>query len=165
VYNAFTLKLILTEYPEIESIRDIGGFFSSPWKRKFITINGREMHLDNVEKDVLIPVFRDPRLHFAINCASKSCPPLISVPYEGESLEVQLQENAVAFINDERFNVLEGNTMWLSSIFKWYNDDFSDEPLAYVTQYAKGELQTRLKNPAKGVRVKYLKYDWSMNGK
>ncbi|BBD07882.1 DUF547 domain-containing protein [Desulfovibrio ferrophilus] len=164
VYNAFTLKLILSEYPGVESIRDLGGLFSSPWKRKFIVIGGQELHLDNVEKDILIPEFKDPRVHFAINCASKSCPPLLTEPYEGQRLNEQLTERARSFVNDGRNVVLQGEMLSVSRIFKWYGDDFGDVA-QYLMRYATGDLAQGMRALGPKVEVRFLDYDWSLNGK
>ncbi|MBU1003241.1 MAG: DUF547 domain-containing protein [Proteobacteria bacterium] len=164
VYNAFTLKLILTDYPGISSINDIGGFLSSPWKRRFITIAGQEpLHLDNVEKDILIPEFKDPRVHFAINCASKSCPPLMPEPFDGLRLEAQLNERAALFINDGRNVTVRDGELLLSRIFKWYGDDFGDVA-GYVARYATGALAEDLRSLGAKPRILFLEYDWSLNG-
>lgn len=162
VYNAYTLKLILTEYPGIDGIRDIGGIFSGPWSKRFIPVDGRTLTLDEVEKDILIPRFRDARVHFAINCASKSCPPLLAEPFIGQKLEEQLDERATSFINNGRDVVLDGGELRVSSIFKWYDEDFIDVP-AYIRRYARGELAVMLMARPGEQKVVFLEYDWSLN--
>ena len=82
-YNAWIIKLVLSGYPGIKSIKDLGSFFQSPWKKKLCRIDGKTLTLDDIEHKILRPRFQDPRVHFAINCASKSCPPLLSDPYRG----------------------------------------------------------------------------------
>jgi hypothetical protein len=117
-YNAWTIKLILTGYPGIKSIKDLGGIFKCPWKKQIVRINGDIITLDHIEHDILRPGFKDPRVHFAINCASKGCPPLRPEPYRANILEQQLDEMTRAFINDSRRNRLEGRTLYASRIFK-----------------------------------------------
>ena len=80
LYNAWTIKLILTRYPDIESIKDTGSLFSSPWSKKIVVLENKKVSLDHIEHDLLRPQFKDPRIHFAVNCASKSCPPLLENP-------------------------------------------------------------------------------------
>lgn len=162
VYNAFTLKLVLDDYPGIDSIRDIGPWYSTPWKREFIPVDGQLLSLDQVEKDILIPQFKDPRVHFAINCASASCPPLLDEPYDGAVLDRQLDERAHAFINDGLNVRIEGDTLVLSRIFDWYEEDFGDVP-AFVAHHATGTLAVRLRALGRDPRIRYLDYDWSLN--
>ncbi|MGD2126010.1 MAG: DUF547 domain-containing protein [Desulfobacteraceae bacterium] len=164
-YNAWTIKLILSAYPGVESIKELGSFLKSPWKKKIARINADVMTLDNIEHDILRPRFRDPRIHFAVNCASKSCPPLRSEPYQGSILDQQLDEMAEAFINDPASNTLEGDTLYVSSIFKWYSEDFDEDVVGYFLKYAKGDLKKGLEAKRDRIKVKYLEYDWSLNGK
>ena len=164
-YNAWTIKLILSAYPDIESIKDLGSLFKSPWKKKIARIHGEVLTLDNIEHDILRPRFQDPRIHFAVNCASKGCPPLRSEPYQGHVLDQQLTEMTVAFINDPDHNRLQGNSLYVSSIFKWYSEDFNDDIVGFFMKYAKGELREELKRKAGGIEIEYLDYDWSLNGK
>jgi len=164
-YNAWTIKLILGADPEIKSIKDLGSLFKSPWKKKIARIDGEVLTLDNIEHDILRPRFKDPRIHFAVNCAAKSCPPLRSEPYQGDVLDKQLTEMTEAFVNDPTRNRLEGNTLYVSSIFKWYSEDFNDDIVGFFMKYARGDLKARLQKQAKEIRVEYLDYDWSLNGK
>jgi hypothetical protein len=163
-YNAWTIKLILTEYPGVKSIKDIGSIFQSPWKKEFVRINGKTMTLDDIEHKVLRPYFKDARVHFAINCASKSCPPLISEPYRGPVLDTQLDRVTGDFLNTPGNYRMEGDTLWVSSIFKWFGGDFNDDPVAFYRTYAKGELRKQLDAKGDRIKVKYLDYDWSLNG-
>lgn len=162
-YNAFTIKLILTKYPGINSIKEIGSFFSGPWSKKFISLGGRIVSLDHIEHDILRPLFKDPRVHFAINCASKSCPPLLDKPYEGTTLDTQLDDQARAFVNELKHNFVSNNTLFVSSIFKWFEEDFHDKPLLFIRQYASKELLTKLDALGPKVPITFLDYDWTLN--
>ena len=164
-YNAWTIKLILTGYPGIKSIKDLGSIFKSPWKKQIARINGDIITLDHIEHDILRPRFKDPRVHFAVNCASKGCPPLRPEPYRADILEQQLDEMTQAFINDSRRNRLEGRTLYVSSIFKWFSEDFNNDVVDFFLKYAQGDLKKKLEKSKSNIKVKYLDYDWSLNGK
>ena len=164
-YNAWTIKLILTGYPGIKSIKDLGSIFKNPWKKKIARIDADIITLDNIEHDILRPGFKDPRVHFAVNCASKGCPPLRPEPYRADILEQQLDEMTQAFINDSRRNRLEGRTLYVSSIFKWFSEDFNNDVVGFFLKYAQGDLKKKLEKSKSNIQVKYLGYDWSLNGK
>lgn len=164
-YNAWTLWLILTKYPDIKSIKELGGIFSSPWSKEIARINGKLLTLDNIEHDILRPRFKDPRVHFAVNCASKSCPPLFGEPYTGAKLDRQLDEVTVSFINDPRQTILSDGTLYVNKVMDWYAEDFDHDPAAFVRNYARGRLKKRLDRLGGKVKVDYLPYDWSLNGK
>ncbi len=164
-YNAWTIKLILSGYPGVESIKDLGSLLKSPWKKKICRIDGDIITLDNIEHDILRSGFKDPRVHFAVNCASKSCPPLRSEPYQGDILDKQLDEMASAFINDPSQNRLEGRTLYVSKIFEWFTEDFKNNVVGFFLKYAKGGLKKQLEANEKKINVKYLDYDWSLNDK
>ncbi|MBW2643159.1 MAG: DUF547 domain-containing protein, partial [Deltaproteobacteria bacterium] len=140
-YNSWTIKLILSGYPDVKSIKDLGSLFKSPWKKKICRIDGKVITLDDIEHNILRPRFKDPRVHFAINCAAKSCPPLRSEPYRGGDLEQQLDEMTKAFINDRESNRLEDHTLYVSSIFKWFAEDFNKDIVGFFLKYAKGDLK------------------------
>ena len=163
-YNAWTIKLILSGYPGIESIRDLGNFLKSPWKKKIVRIDGDIVTLDHIEHDILRPRFKDPRVHFAINCASKGCPPLLSEPYRGAVLEQQLNAVTKAFLNDPKRNRLEGNTLYVSKIFKWFKDDFNNDIIGFFLKYAEGSFRKKLAANRDRIKIKFLDYDWSLNG-
>jgi len=165
-YNAWTIKLILSGYPGIDSIKDLGSVLKSPWKKKIVRIDGEIVTLDYIEHKILRPRFKDPRVHFAINCASKSCPPLISEPYNGAVLEQQLDAVVKAFLNDPKRNRLEENTLYASKIFKWFKDDFSKDIIGFFLKYTEGSFRKDLaanRNRDK-MKIKFLDYDWSLNG-
>lgn len=164
VYNAWTIKLIIDNYPGVKSIKELGTLFQSPWKKKFVKVDGNTVTLDYIEHDILRPVFKDPRIHFAVNCASKSCPPLLAEPYTGADLERQLDQAAKEFINDPSNNYIEGRTLYVSRIFKWFNKDFGGNVLGFVSTYARGDLAKRIERDKALIKIKYLKYDWSLNG-
>lgn len=164
-YNAWTIKLILGAYPGIKSIKDLGGFLSTPWKKKIARIEGQVLTLDNIEHDILRKRFKEPRVHFAVNCAARGCPPLRSEPYQGSRLDQQLNEMTTAFLNDPARNFLQGETLYVSSIFKWYADDFNNDVVGFFLKYALGDLKNRLEANRDRIRIKYLDYDWSLNSR
>jgi hypothetical protein len=163
-YNAWTIKLILTGYPGVKSIKDLGSLLQSPWKKEFVRIHGKTLSLDDIEHAILRPRFKDPRLHFAIVCASKGCPPLISEPYRGATLDAQLTRVTSDFLNRPANYRLEGNTLRVSSIFKWFAEDFNRDVVGFYLRFAQGELKQRLVAGGDRIEVKYLDYDWSLNG-
>lgn len=163
LYNAWTLKLILTDYPGVKSIKNLGTLFRSPWKKEFVKIHGKTTTLDHIEHDILRPMFKDPRVHFAVNCASKSCPPLLDEPYTGANLNNQLEFVASSFINDPLNNFMADGILYVSRIFKWFGNDFGNDIPGYVASYAKGNLAEQIAATGKNIKVKYLDYDWSLN--
>jgi hypothetical protein len=164
-YNAWTIKLVLGGYPGIGSIKDLGGLLSSPWKKEICRIGGRVISLDELEHKIIRPRFQDPRVHFAVNCASRSCPPLLSEPYQGNNLERQLDAATRAFINNPQTNRLAGETLYVSRIFDWYMADFKTGVVDFFLKYAEGDLRERLKANKDRLRIEYLGYDWSLNGR
>ncbi len=164
-YNAWTWKLVLQHYPQITSIKDIGSFWSSPWKKKFVHMEGKTVSLDYIEHDVLRPVFHDPRIHAALNCASMSCPPLRNEPYDFRYIDEQLDDDAKQWINTPQYNKMSESTLYLSKIFDWFEDDFGGEEgvLRFVRRFADENLLHRLNAHKNNVRLRYLDYDWSLN--
>ena len=158
-YNAVTVDHILASYP-IDSIKDTGGLFSSPWKKKRITIEGRELSLDEIENEIIRKEFTEPRIHVALNCAAKSCPPLRAGAYDGRSIDAQLEEQTVAFLGDRSQNYLdEKGKLHLSKIFEWYRQDFETKGtlVDWVRPYFP-ELDGRT-----DVSVTFEGYDWALN--
>nr|WP_299387490.1 DUF547 domain-containing protein [Allomuricauda sp.] len=152
LYNAATVKLIVDHYP-LQSIKDIPG----RWKKKWIALGDDLVSLNEVEHQVLRKM-DEPRIHFAINCASYSCPKLLNVPFTAQSMERLLSKTAVDFVNDKKRNRFEGRRAYLSKIFRWYKGDFTENKslLGYINTY--------LENPApKDAQINYLDYDWSLN--
>ena len=153
VYNAFTIKLILNNYP-VKSIKEI----DKPWDQKFFSIDGKSMSLGEVEHNILRK-FGDPRIHFAINCASASCPRLIQVPYTAKNLESLLERQTIEFINDPFYNTITSYTVNVSKLFDWYKKDFKEHSgsvINFINKYSKVSIGNQ-KN--KG----YKPYDWTIN--
>ena len=175
-YNAFTVELILTKYPKLESIRDLGSLITKPWAIKNIPLLGTTMTLDNIEHDTLRAKGRydDPRIHFAVNCASIGCPMLREEAFVPERLEAQLEEQALRFMSDRsrnRFNATSSK-LELSKIFDWYGGDFklghkgiASLP-AFAAKYANQLADApadRDRIKAKDISVGFLDYDWKLN--
>lgn len=166
-YNALTLKLVLTGYPDITSIKELGGWFSTPWKKEFFTLFGEPSTLDHIEHGLLRRDFDEPRIHFAIVCASIGCPMLRTEAYRAERLDTQLDTAARTFLRDatrNRYDPATG-TLEISRIFDWFEEDFlrADPSVpAFVARYMAEDEATRkrLSDPA---RVRFLEYDWSLN--
>lgn len=163
-YNAWTIKLILSAYPGITSIKSLGSLFKSPWKKKIVKLQQGVVSLDHIEHEILRPKFQDPRVHFAINCASKGCPSLWPEPFVGSKLQTQLDAAAEQFINNTRYNRLKGDTLYVSRIFKWFRQDFNDDIIGYIEKYASPELREKIGVRKPSLQVEYLDYDWSLNG-
>ena len=164
-YNAFVIKGVLDEYP-IKSVRDVGWLPDSFFKRKKFETKLGEITLQALENEKLREAFQESRIHFAINCASISCPKLLTETYKAEKLEEQLEAQAVSFINDKSRNYLDkGNSiLYLSHIFKWYEGDFLKNVKKieeYVAGYLNPEDAEFVRNNE--VAVKYLDYDWGLN--
>ncbi|WP_165728974.1 DUF547 domain-containing protein [Pseudoalteromonas sp. 31A1] len=173
-YNAWTVELILTKYPSIESIKDLGSFFSSPWSKEFVPLLGKTRSLDDIEHGLIrgSGKYNDPRIHFAVNCASIGCPALREEAYTATDLESQLQEQTVRFLSDMTRNMAQENTLSVSSIFKWYGDDFekgfrgANTLQQFFLQYPDAlklipAQQKALKND--DMKVKFLDYNWDLN--
>ena len=131
LYNAATLKVVAEHYP-VESIRDIklggtGFFGSGPWKHRFLSVEGEDLSLDDIEHKKLRRQFNDPLVHYALNCASKSCPNLLARPFTAETVAGQLEENAAAYINHQRGVDLREEGIVASKIYTWYAKDFGGE--------------------------------------
>lgn len=164
-YNAYTVALIIDNRDGTEivaSIKDIGGFFSSPWKKKVARLGGNIYTLDEVEHKLIRVQFSDPRVHFALNCASISCPPLAPFAYEGDVLDTQLDQQTRSFINTAENTELTGNVLSVSKIFDWYAEDFSAGVLPFIRANAEGELAKKM-DLQKEMSLSYKSYDWSLN--
>ena len=166
-YNAYTVRLILDHYP-VKSIRAIGLLPLAAFRKSFIPLLGGELSLNEIENDRLRKELREPRIHFALVCASKSCPALRPDAYRAEAIDQELDEAARAFLRDPQKNRwdLASRTLSLSSIFKWFSEDFeraSGSVLGFVARHAPPETKAAL---AKGaVKIEFLDYDWSLNGR
>ena len=164
-YNAWTIKLILSRYPDLKSIKDLGSLFKSPWKKEIVRLDGELMTLDNIEHDILRPRFKDPRVHFAINCAAISCPPLSAEPYRGDRLSDQLNDSTRSFLNNPGSYKFDGDDFYVSRIFKWFAEDFNYDVLGFYLNYANDDLKQKLEAKRTALRIKYLEYDWGLNAK
>ncbi|MGA1582464.1 MAG: DUF547 domain-containing protein [Saprospiraceae bacterium] len=151
-YNAFTVKMVIDHLP-IKSLRDIHD--GNPWVVSWIRIGEEVLSLDDIEHQRLRAQFQEPAIHFALNCASVSCPPLSQQAYHAHNLPEMLQERTRAFINHPNYNLIEKNQIQLSKIFDWYADDFGDVR-AYINQYCEPPLRA-------DIPLEYLEYDWSLN--
>jgi len=160
VYNAFTVKLIVDNYP-VASIKDIKKgipFISTVWDIKFIEFEDETMDLNKVEHGILRKQFDEPRIHFAVNCASFSCPRLLNEAYTAEKLEAQLAQMTKDFLSDTQKNQLSENEIKLSKIFKWFKGDFTKQGtlIEFLNQYASVKI-------APDANISHLDYSWDLN--
>jgi hypothetical protein len=171
-YNAYTVRTILDRVSEngdfgIESIRDIEDVFT----RERHVVGGFRLSLDNIEHNVLRPTFRDPRLHFAVNCASISCPPLPMDAFEGERVEEQLESAAASTLSNPDYASIVEGALLLTKILDWYGSDFvnpeyrgSETSLpAFVARYASPAVRRFLEDRDHQVEVRFRDYDWRLN--
>ena len=173
-YNAFTVDLILTRWPDLASIKDLGSLFRSPWAKRFVPLLGEVRTLDDIEHGMIRgnPDLNDPRIHFAVNCASIGCPALQPRAWQAVDLEASLEAATRAFLADRSRNRLNGGVLELSPLFDWYAGDFAtpwrgtrtlrgflsayadalDLPVNARTALAEGRL-----------RIDFTDYDWRLN--
>jgi hypothetical protein len=161
-YNAFTVQLIIRNYP-LESIKDISfgvsvPMVNSPWDIKFIKIGNATYDLNNIEHGILRKRFDDPRIHFAIVCASESCPKLLNNAYVADKLDRQLDAQTVIFVNDITKNKISADKIEISKIFDWFQGDFTKKGslIDFLNRYSKTNI-----NPK--ARVAYMDYSWKLN--
>lgn len=164
-YNGYQLRQVIDNYP-LKSIKDVGSFFSSPWSKDFFKLFYEPASLNFVEHELIRQLFKEPRIHFAVNCASISCPPIQPEAFVASSLDAQLDAAAVNFLSDRQANYLDGNTLYLSKIFDWYEEDFGGSVVTFVSGFWPELLQESAsgvaQNPAK-LKVAYAPYDWNLN--
>jgi Protein of unknown function, DUF547 len=153
LYNYYTIVLIKQHYPLKTGIRDI----SSPWGKAFVPLFGKKVSLDHIEHDLLRKLFSEPRIHFALVCASESCPALATFAYLGDSLEKQLNAQAESFLTNTSKNRVTRDTAYYSQIFQWYGKDFEKKYGNYAS-YVSSILGIRPRAVAK-----FVPYDWSLN--
>lgn len=162
-YNSFTVKLIVINYP-VKSIKDVGAkmqipFVNTPWDIKFIKIGGETYDLNNIEHANLRRKFGDARVHFALVCASKSCPFLLNEAYTANKLDQQLDAQAKVFLCDKTRNNITSTNPKLSKIFDWYADDFKSgntKVIDYINKYATVKITPK-------ASITYLEYSWDLN--
>lgn len=161
-YNAFTVKLIVDNYP-LESIKDLNPTIAIPtvstiWSKKWFQIGGEDFSLDEIEHKILRKDFEEPRIHFAVNCASFSCPPLRAEAFVAERVNEQLDEQARIFINDSVRNKIGKDEVIISKIFSWFKGDFTNGQslIQFLNKYS----DTRINEDAD---VDHMDYEWSLN--
>lgn len=165
LYNALTVRLILDHYP-VQSIREIKPhpFAVGPWKMELVTIAGVPLSLDDIEHGLLRAHWRDPRVHYAVNCASISCPNLLKRPFTSAELDSMLEDAARSYVNHPRgVRFARDGTLILSSIYEWYAEDFgADERdvIAHLLQYARPALAAEI---GAAQSISDYEYDWSLN--
>lgn len=166
LYNALTVQVVLDAYP-VESIRDIdispGLFADGPWDKELVTIEGEAISLNDIEHRILRPIWRDPRIHYAVNCASVGCPNLQPMAFTGGNVERLLDDGARAYINSPR-GLRQGNRGFVvSSIYAWFEEDFGDgdaDIITHLERYADPETLEKLQAADK---ITGHDYDWSLN--
>lgn len=158
LYNAAMLQAVLQHYP-LQSVRSIGLIPFSIFKREFIAQGGRQLSLDAVEKGILLQDYFDPRIHFAVNCASVSCPPLRAEPFVAAQLEAQLEQQTRAFADSAHAAQLDAaaRSVAYTELFKWYADDFpGTQPAEYLNRWRCAPLPL-------DYEIRWIPYDWSLN--
>lgn len=159
-YNAFTIKLILKNYP-LKSITEIKINNQNAWDYKWIKIGKETMSLNDIEHNKLRGQFKDARIHFVLNCASYSCPILLNEALTSKDLEVQLENQTVKFINDPLRNSISSANIQVSQLFNWYKSDFTSNGkslIDFINHYAKIKV-------SKTAKISYLEYNWKLNSK
>lgn len=165
LYNATTLRLVRDHYP-VASIRKIGGVFQSPWKLDVVELFGKRISLDHLEHEMLRKDYHEPRIHFALVCAARSCPTLRAEAYEAERLDAQMRDQGIRFLarsDQNRVDPATG-TLWLSEIFKWFEADFLKESKSlqeFVMPFLPPDAAKVAR--AKRLKVRFADYDWSLN--
>ncbi len=161
-YNAFTLKLIIDNYP-VKSIKDIGPFIqipfvNTPWAKEFFKIGGQDMKLDRIEHDILRKKFNDPRIHFTLVCASRSCPQLRNEAYEAVRLDEQLNDQGRIFLADRSKNIITSDELQLSKIFSWFKGDFTKNGslIDFLNRFSPVKIN-------KDADIDHLSYNWDLN--
>jgi len=171
-YNAFTVELILTRWPDLKSIKDLGSLLQSPWKKKFFVLLGEERHLDWIEHEQLRPRYKDPRVHAAVNCASIGCPALRPEAFVAPKLEAQFDDGMMRFMADRTRNRVAGGKLEVSMIFKWFREDFEqgwlglgklDDVFARYALQLSDQPEEQRKLRERALSPSFLDYDWSLN--
>ncbi|WP_210518601.1 DUF547 domain-containing protein [Hymenobacter terricola] len=162
-YNAFTIRLILDHYP-VSSIKDIGSkikipFVTTPWAAKFFSIGGNKMSLDEIEHGTLRKKYNDPRIHFALVCASVSCPRLRAEAYTAAKLENQLDDQGHDFLNNPAKNNVHKDAAQLSKYFDWYKGDWNDNGQS-VVKWVNKYSTTKIDN---STNISFQTYNWNLN--
>lgn len=156
-YNAFAVEKVLTRYPGLRSIRDFGRVFGDPFQDEFFRLLGAPASLDRIEHGILRKRWRDPRVHYAVNCASVGCPMLREEAYAAARLDRQLDEQAARFLSDRSRNRYRDGRLEVSRIFDWFKEDFEPRQ-AYFARHA-----GLLGYDGREATLVFLDYDWSLN--
>ncbi len=166
LYNAVTVRTVLAHYP-VRSIRDIdispGLFAIGPWRKKLVAVEGEALSLDDIEHRILRPIWRDPRIHYAVNCAALGCPNLQPEPFTGANAGLLLEHAAPDYINHRRGAAVEGGRLVVSSIYDWYQADFSGSErgvIEHLRRYARPPLAQALVGIS---TISATRYDWALN--
>lgn len=155
VYNMYTIKLVVDHYP-ISSITKIT---AKPWDKKFITIDGKTYSLNDIEHNIIRAKYNEPRIHFALNCASASCPKLLNKAYTASNLSAQLTRQTKAFLSDKSKNDFSNSSsIKISKIFDWYKGDFTKNGgsvVSFINKYQDAQLNSP--------KIGYMEYSWELN--
>lgn len=173
-YNAWTIELVLTRYPNLRSIRQIGLLPISAWRKDIVELFDTKYSLDEVEHGMIRAegIYNEPRIHFAVNCAAIGCPALRPEAFVGEKLEEQLEESTKLFLADKTRNYSDGGKLYISSVFDWYGEDFEkgwqgiNSVAQFLYLYAEElRLDEEMKEKlfTNQLELHYLKYDWNLN--
>jgi Protein of unknown function, DUF547 len=166
LYNAATVKVVLDHYP-VRSIRDIdispGLFADGPWDKRLVRVGGEDLTLNDIEHRILRPIWRDPRIHYAVNCASLGCPNLATDAFRGDTADAMLDAAARGYVNHPRGVQDQGGRIIVSKIYLWYGEDFGGSDAAildHLRRYAAPELRAALQGKS---RIDGYEYDWRLN--
>lgn len=174
LYNAWTLKLICDRYP-VKSIRNlhVGGFLvgtllkKTVWDKRVVMLGVRRLSLNMIEHDIVRPLFKDPRIHFALVCGARGCPPLRSEAFEGDTLADQLNDQARIFLRDRTKNRFDAanKAASLSRIFKWYSGDFGsiETSMLFIAKFLPDAVGDAIRSDPFGWKIRYATYDWGLN--
>lgn len=154
-YNAHTINLILNHYP-VNSITDISS--GKPWDEKIIKVGTETYSLNQVENEIIRPTFKEPRIHFAVNCAAKSCPKILNAAFDPKILDEQLESQTKLFINNGSKNVINKDKIEISKIFEWYKGDFETDGslITFLNLYSKTKIDSQ-------ANISFMEYDWALN--
>lgn len=166
-YNAYTLKLIIENYPGVASIRDL----SDPWTTVRYHVGGYQLSLDQIEHNIIRPLYRDPRIHFAVNCAARDCPNLADFAFTGAEVDSQLDARTRAILTDSRFVRVENDRLLYTRVMHWYESDFTDPAFSgharnvasYIAPYGTAEVRSFIESHDGDPPTSPLDYDWSLN--
>ncbi len=164
LYNALTVEIILQHYP-VDTIREISYslFTSGPWREKLIKVEGEALALDDIEHRILRPIWKDPRIHYAVSCAAIGCPSLQSTAYRANNTDAVLDQAAREFINHPRAVSISYSELRVSSLYDWFEQDFGGNAagvIAHLNQYADAKLQSSLRGRK---RIGQYHFDWTIN--